>query len=180
MTRRILGLVLVLLLFPALPAVAQVATTSAILQLDGDPGAVYKAKRTAQGLATSAAQLDAYRAQLTSAQNAVISAATARGLQVSLDRAAVYGADHRVAGNVDLRYTLVYNGVAVKVPVSQVAALSSVPGVRKVHRSQMLRTQLDHSVPYTKADKLYGTPPALGPFDPVSYTHLTLPTILRV
>jgi subtilisin family serine protease len=142
-----------------------VATTSVILQLDGDPGAVYKAKRTAQGLATSAAQLDAYRAQLAAAQNAVISAATARGLAVSLDRAAVYGVDHRVAGNVDLRYTLVYNGVAVKVPVAEVAALAAVPGVRKVHRAQMLRTQLDHSVPYVKADKLYGTPPALGPFD---------------
>ncbi|HEV8238619.1 MAG TPA: S8 family serine peptidase [Thermoanaerobaculia bacterium] len=164
MTRRTLGC-LVTLLFLALPAAAQVATTSVILELNGDPGAVYKAKRTQQGLSTSAAQLDAYRAQLTSAQNAVISAATARGLAVSLDRAAIYGADHRVAGNVDLRYTLVYNGVAVTVPVTQVAALAAVPGVKSVHRSQMLKTQLDHSVPYIKADKLYGTPPALGPYD---------------
>jgi subtilisin family serine protease len=164
-TRRTLGLVLVLPLLTALPAAAQVATTSVILQFDGDPGAVYKAKRTAQGVSTSAAQLDAYRSQLAAAQNAVISAATARGLQVSLDRAPIYGADHRIAQSVDLRYTLVYNGVAVKVPVAQVAALAAVPGVKKVHRSQMLRTQLDHSVPYIKADKLYGTPPALGPFD---------------
>jgi subtilisin family serine protease len=153
------------LLSLASAASAQLANTSVILELAGDPGAVYKAKRTAQGLSTSAAQLDAYRGQLAAAQNAVIAAATARGLAVSLDRAPIYGANHLVAANVDLRYTLVYNGVAVKVPVTQVAALSAVPGVKKVHRSQMLRTQLDHSVPYIKADQLYGTPPALGPYD---------------
>ena len=166
--KRTLGFALgcfVTLLSLASAASAQIATTSVILELAGDPGAVYKAKRTAQGLSTSAAQLEAYRGQLAAAQNAVISAATARGLAVSLDRAPIYGANHLVAAHVDLRYTLVYNGVAVKVPVAQVAALAAVPGVKNVHRSQMLRTQLDHSVPYVKANPLYGTPPALGPYD---------------
>jgi subtilisin family serine protease len=54
------------------------------------------------------------------------------------------------------RYRLVANGMAVVVPRSQLARLSSLPGVETVYPSVRYRTQLDRSPPQIGAPALWG------------------------
>ena len=54
------------------------------------------------------------------------------------------------------RYRLVANGMAVVVPRSQLARLTSLPGVDKVYPSVRYRTQLDRSPQQIGAPALWG------------------------
>src|SRR5512134_2002890 len=54
------------------------------------------------------------------------------------------------------RYRLVANGMAVVVPRSELARLSSLPGVETVYPSVRYRTQLDRSPPQIGAPALWG------------------------
>ncbi|HEX7956108.1 MAG TPA: S8 family serine peptidase, partial [Pyrinomonadaceae bacterium] len=64
-----------------------------------------------------------------------------------------------------LRYTLVYNGLALKLPAASVAALRAMPEVKGVRPDALLYTQLDHSVKYIEAPRVYGAQAELSQFD---------------
>ena len=141
------------------------ATTSIIVELEGDPAAVYKAKREQQGQTTTATQLASYRQSLTTAQNAFLGRATTAGIDYSVATTEIFNHLGVVAATIERRYTLVYNGIALNVPIEQVASVSGVTGVKKVHRDRMKYTSLDKSVQYTRAQQLYGTVAELTQFD---------------
>jgi hypothetical protein len=66
---------------------------------------------------------------------------------------------------VPLRYTLVYNGLALSVPEAAVPALRAMPEVKSVSPDRKLTTQLHSSVPYINAPKVYGKFEELSQFD---------------
>jgi subtilisin family serine protease len=60
------------------------------------------------------------------------------------------------SARVRWRYRYVLDGLAVVVPVRQVAALATLPGVARVFRSVEYHASLDESVPLIKAPQLWG------------------------
>lgn len=133
-------------------------TVSVIVELRDDPGAVYAAKASQQGAVISDDQMQAYRKGLAAAQDkflAALSSKTAFQLQSV------------TVGNVkiDMRYTLVYDGVALKVPASAIPAIKAMPQVKGVHPNTRFFTTLDKSVPYIHAPEVYGQYPELTQFD---------------
>jgi subtilisin family serine protease len=141
------------------------STTTVIVEFEGDPGAVHLARQQQAGASLSESQLQNYRSSLAAAQNQVLQAIAASGIAAQLKREAIRDSLGLVAATVDYRYTMVFNGVAVDVPVHQVHLLKQVPGVVRVHRPEFITTQLDNSVPFTRAPELYSGVPQIGPFD---------------
>jgi len=145
--------------------ICHAATTSVIVEMEGTPAAVHKATLENQGITLSSTQLAAYRQSLTAAQNDFLARAAAAGISATVATSDVHNHLGAVAATIERRYTLVYNGLALTVPVEQVALLGNVQGVRKVHRDRMLRTEMDRSVAYTRAPQLYGAVAELTQFD---------------
>ncbi len=67
--------------------------------------------------------------------------------------------DGTVAGNVQLRYTLVYNGLSLTVPAAAVPAIAGMSQVKAVHANAVLQPSLVKSVDYIRANELYGHNP---------------------
>src|SRR5216684_3867939 len=89
---------------------------SVIVEFNDDPGAVYAAKAKKQGALVSDDQLRSYRNGLTVAQNQFLTALKTTVPTAQLQLINVKDATGKVAGNVALRYSLVYNGVTLTVP----------------------------------------------------------------
>jgi minor extracellular serine protease Vpr len=141
------------------------STVSVIVELRDDPGAVYAAKARQSGSPLSADQLRAYRDKLTASQNQFLNSLKSQGINYQLQAINVKDAAGNVAGSVQLRYTLVYNGVALNVPEAAVPAIKSMPQVKSVHSNGVMRPDLYKSVPYIRADQVYGkNPNDLTPF----------------
>ncbi len=134
-------------------------TVSVIVDLKGDPAAVYAAKLKKQGAVVSSDQLQAYRNQLTATQNQFLTAVQAAVPGAQLQTQAVKDASGNVAGNVALRYSLVYNGMALSVPQAAVPTIASMSGVKAVHPNEVKHPNLYKSVPYINAPPLYGKNP---------------------
>lgn len=154
----------------ALPLLRSRATSSAgvvsvIVELKDDPGAVYKARAEKSGGAVSQEQLMAYRNQLSAKQDDFLKALSTNGITASVVTRDVKNFDGKVAATVPLRYTLVLDGMALKVPESAVPAIRSMSQVKSVHSDEMLVTNLNNSVPYIRAPQVYGKYPELSPFD---------------
>lgn len=147
----------------AAPAGATV-TTQVIVELAGEPGAVWKARRERQGQGVSESALTTYRGQLRGAQDALLARVAAAGIPAVIGRVGVPGPSGALVA-IEKRFTLVYNGVSLDVPVSDVVRLGEVAGVKAVHRVRVLSTALDRSVPFIRAPQLYGGVAELGPFD---------------
>jgi subtilisin family serine protease len=147
------------------PASASGGTVSVIVELKDDPGAVYKARSAKAGQTVSQEGLQAYRDQLRAKQDAFLNALSASGVTASVISRSVKNPDGSVAGNVPLRYTLVYNGVALRVPASAISTIEAMPQVKKVHANGLLYTQLNSSVKYIGAPKVYGAVQELSQFD---------------
>ena len=147
--------------------VCHAATTSIIVELEGDPAAVYKAKQEQQGLTVTTTQLANYRQSLTAAQSVFLQRAAAAGITGTVATTKVYNHLGNVAATIERRYTLVYNGLALTVPVEQVSLVGDVAGVRNVHHDRMLRAHMDKSVDYIRAPRLYGAVPELTQFDDI-------------
>src|SRR6195256_4904508 len=96
---------------------------SVIVEFRDDPGAVYAAKAKQNGAPLSDSQLRAYRNALTAAQNQFLDALKSKGVNFQLQSVNVKAPDGSVAGNVPLRYTLVFNGLTLNVPATAVPAL---------------------------------------------------------
>ena len=154
----------------ALPFFVSTATSnnslvSVIVELRDEPGAVYKARAEKSGSAVSQDQLKAYRDQLSAKQDDFLKALVARGVPAAVVTRNVRNYDGNLAAAVPLRYTLVFNGMAVKVPESAIGAIRSMPQVKSVHADERLTTNLNNSVPYIRAPQVYGKSPELTPFD---------------
>ncbi|HEX6183042.1 MAG TPA: S8 family serine peptidase [Pyrinomonadaceae bacterium] len=140
-------------------------TTTVIVGLKGEPAAVYTARARQQGRTVSTEELQAYRSRLAAEQDKFLASLAARGVSAALATQGVKGYDGQLAATVPLRYTLVYNGLALNVPADSVAALRAMPEVESVKPNEMLYTALDHSVGYINAPKVYGAVKELSQFD---------------
>ena len=140
-------------------------TVSVIVELRDDPGAVYAAKTKQQGNNLSADQIRAYRDSLTVSQNQFLDALKSSGVNFQLQSVNVKAPDGSVAGNVPLRYTLVFNGLTLNVPATAVPTIRSMPQVKQVHANAILYPDLVKSVDYIRAPQVYGKFPELTPFD---------------
>ena len=146
---------------------ADLQTSSVIVQLKQDPAAVYKAKTEAAGGSVSQAQLQAYRDQLRNSQDQFLSNLQARGVNFTIDGVDVPNFTGGIAGHVDFRYTLVMNGVALKLSPSVIETLKSMPEVKTVNATRALRLQLEKSVDYINAPAAYGQYQELTQFDDI-------------
>jgi subtilisin family serine protease len=135
------------------------ATVSVIVELRGDPAAVYAAKSKQQGAPVSADQIRAYRNSLNSAQDEVLAALKSRGINAQLQSVNVKDAAGNIAGTVQIRYSLVYNGLALTVPEAAVPTIAGLSQVKAVHANAVLHPNLYKSVPYIRANEVYGTNP---------------------
>jgi subtilisin family serine protease len=163
--KSLLATAITLALAAAASPLDAATTTTVIVEFEGDPAAVHLARKQQGGGSLSDSQLQTYRSNLTSAQNEVLQRIASSGIDAQLKRQAIRNPLGVTAATVDFRYTLVLNGVALEVPVSQVHRLRQVPGVKKVHRPEFFTTQLENSVPFTRAPELYGGVAETGPFD---------------
>ena len=127
------GILIGLIAIPFFISTGQSSMVAVIVEFRDDPGAVYAAKAKQQGSALSDNQIRAYRDQLTVAQNQFLDGLKNSGITFQLQNVNVKGYDGNVAGNVQLRYSLVFNGVALNVPASAVPVIASLPQVKKVH-----------------------------------------------
>ena len=140
-------------------AVVRTNTVSVIVEFRDDPGAVYAAKLKRSGALPSNDQVQTYRNDLTAAQDQFLNALKSSGINFQLQTVAVKDATGNVAGNVALRYTLAYNGVTLTVPESDVPTIANMSGVKKVHANGVFHPNLFKSVPYIRANQLYGSNP---------------------
>ena len=154
----------------ALPFIVSTATSSdnvvpVIVELRDEPGALYKARTEKAGGTVSQDQLMAYRNQLSAKQDDFLKALASQGVTAAVVTRNVMNYDGNLAATVPLRYTLVFDGLALNVPESSIAAIRSMPQVKSVHSDERLTTNLNHSVPYIRAPQVYGKYPEVTPFD---------------
>lgn len=140
-------------------------TTTVIVEFDGDPAAVHLARQRQAGVTLDDAAITSYRSTLASQQDAVLARIAQSGIGAELDTVDIPNLPGLPAATVAYRYTMVFNGAALNVPVNAVHRLKSVPGVKRVHRPEYFTTALENSVPFTRAPALYGGVAELGPFD---------------
>jgi subtilisin family serine protease len=138
---------------------AAAAPIGVIVELEGEPAAVAAARG-----GWSDDEIDAYRAQLAAAQDDFLARAAAQGISASLKTAAIADWDG-AAHSIEYRYTLVYNGLAMAVEAADAGRLAAVPGVKRVHQNRPLTLNLDRSVAYIGAPRVYGDVAELTPFD---------------
>lgn len=138
---------------------------SVIVELNGDPAAVWKARQERQGQTVSADQLQAYRNSIKASQDAFLAALGQRGITYQIDSIDVPNFDGSTAGRADFRFNLVYNGITLKVPTAAIATIKTMPQVKSVQNNDFLRINLDKSVDYVNAPANYGQVAELTPFD---------------
>jgi subtilisin family serine protease len=138
---------------------------SVIVELRDEPGAVHAAKAKQNGVSLSDDQIQAYRNGLSATQTQLLNALTSKGISYQVQSINVKGYDGNIAATVPLRYTLVYNGITMNLPESSIPAIKNMPQVKAVHTNASLCTQLNTSVPYIRANQVYGNPPRLTQFD---------------
>lgn len=148
-----------------LPATHSAAAgdTSIIVELNDEPGAVYKARAQKAGQPVSDNALQSYRNQLRAKQDDFLAALSNNGVSATAMTRSVKNSDGNVAATVPLRYTLVLNGIALTVPRSSIPTIEGMAQVKKVHFNGVLQPVLNTSVPYIGTPKVYGAVKHLGP-----------------
>lgn len=139
--------------------------TSVIVELRDDSAAVYQAKAKKSGSNVSQEALQSYRAGLAAKQDQFLAALAASGITASVMTRDVKNLDGSLAATVPLRYTLVYNGLALKVSSASLDTIRSMPEVKSVQPNTLLQTTLHKSVSYIGAPKVYGAVKELTQFD---------------
>ncbi len=132
---------------------------SVIVQLNGDPAAVYRAKIQKNGGAVNDQQLQAYRDQLRVSQDQFLQALKLRGVIFNVDSVDIKGYDGATAATVQYRYTMVLNGISLTLPKAAVAIVKSMPQVKSVQPNREYHVALTKSVDYIDAPRLYGSNP---------------------
>jgi hypothetical protein len=140
-------------------AAIDTSTVSVIVELRDDPGAAYAARMNSQGTTVSDEQMQTYRQNLRAMQAQFLSQLASSGLAAQLQSVTV--------GNVkiDMRYTLVCDGLALTLPASAISTIKAMPQVKDVHPNTRFFTNLYQSVPYIRANEVYGKFPELSEFD---------------
>ena len=161
----LIGLTLIINRATTVEVTAANGTTTVIVELQDDAGAVYKAKAEKAGTPISPEQLQAYRAQLAAKQDQFVQALTAGGITNTVMTRDIKNYDGSVAATIPLRYTLVYNGIAMKVSPNAVAAIKGMSQVKSVKPNTTLYPTLNKSVNYIHAPEVYGSYPELTQFD---------------
>jgi len=147
------------------PVVASGGNAAIIVELKDEPGAVYKARAEKNGGSVSSAQMESYREGLRAKQDQFLNALSSSGVNYSVISRNIKNYDGSLAATISMRYTLVYNGLALKVAPSAIAAIKSMPQVKSVHADHKLFPTLNHSVEYIHAPQVYGNVQELTPFD---------------
>lgn len=140
-------------------------TNSVIVQFHGDPGAVWKAKEQRAGRTVTDAQLQDYRASITSEQNAFLAELRSRGVSYQIEGVDLKGFDGATQMRSDYRFNLVLNAVTLGVPAAAIPAIAAMPQVKSVKPNDYLTLNLEKSVSYINAPAVYGQYPELTPFD---------------
>src|SRR5437868_9469317 len=165
----VLGMIVALMTMPFVNIMSSVAAAgvpdSVIVQLKDDPAAVWKAKQQKAGQSVSDAQLAAYRNGLKVKQDQFLSALAARGISYQVSGVDEPNFDGTNAGHIDYRYSLVLNGLSLKVPAAAINTIRTMPQVKKVEPNAKLQLQLEKSVDYIRAPQVYGKFQELTPFD---------------
>ena len=136
-------------------AVINNPTVRVIVQLRDDPGAVYQAKAAKAGGSISDDQLQAYRNQISAKQDQFLNALSSSGVIYTVVSRDVKNFDGSLAATVPLRYTLVYDGLALDIPYLAIDTIRAMPNVKSVQPDATLRTELNHSVKYIRAPEVY-------------------------
>jgi subtilisin family serine protease/uncharacterized membrane protein YgcG len=138
---------------------------SVIVELRDEPAAVWKARAEKAGGQVSAADLQTYRDTLRTKQDQFLAALQASGINYQVDGVDIKNFDGSTVGRADFRFTLVLNGVTLKVPSSAIPVIEALPQVSRVSNNSNFRITLDKSVPYINAPASYGQYAELTPFD---------------
>jgi subtilisin family serine protease len=138
---------------------------SVIVELKGDPGAVWKAKQIKAGNNVTDDQLQAYRATVTQSQNSFLADLQARGISYTIDGVDIKDFSGATAMRADYRFNLVLNAVTLQVPGAAIDAIRAMPQVKSVKPNDQLRLLLNKSVPYINAPAVYGQYPEILPTD---------------
>jgi hypothetical protein len=101
---------------------------------------------------------------LSAKQDDFLKALVAKGVPAAVVTRNVRNYDGNVAAAVPLRYTLVFDGMALKYRIC-IGAIRSMPQVKSVHADEKLTTNLNNSVPYIRAPQVYGKSAELSQFD---------------
>lgn len=161
----LIGLALIINRATTVDVSATGGATAVIVELQDDPAAIYKVKAEKAGGTVSPEQLQAYRNQLTARQDQFLQTLSASGVTGTVMTRDIKNYDGRIAATIPLRYTLVYNGIAMKVSPSAVAAMKSLPQVKSVKPNTTLYPNLHNSVKYIHAPDVYGSVAELTQFD---------------
>lgn len=155
------AIVAALLSMPFLHSTATLNTgqVSVIVQLKGDPGAVYRAKAQRNGGTVSDQQLQAYRDQLRASQDQFLASLRSRGVNFTADSVDIKGFDGATAATIQYRYTMVLNGIGMTLPKASLSILKSMPEVKNVSPNAQYHVALSRSVDYIDAPRLYGSNP---------------------
>ncbi len=161
----LLAMTIVALNLTATNSATATGGVSVIVELKDDPGAVYEAKTRKSGGSVSTEAMQAYRNGLSAKQDEFLAALAANGINATLMSRDVKNLDGSLAANIPLRYTLVYNGVALRVSPASIEAIKGMPQVKNVHKNEILQTTLNKSVNYIRAPQVYGSVKELTQFD---------------
>lgn len=155
------AIVAALLTMPFLHSTATLnaGQVSVIVQLKGDPGAVYRAKAQKNGSTVSDQQLQAYRDQLRASQDQFLTSLHSRGVNLTVDSVDIKGFDGATAATIQYRYTMVLNGIGMTLPKASLSILKSMPEVKNVSPNTQYHVALSKSVDYIDAPRLYGSNP---------------------
>lgn len=148
-------LAVVVLMLLSTPLLAFASTTSVIVELKQEPAAVVAAHAEKAGTPMSDADIAAYRASLRSAHASFLDGLRAQGIAfevggVTLENAAGEPVRYQFA------YTLVLNGINLKVAPEAIAVIRGMSDVKAIHADEMLYTSLDVSASYIRANEVYG------------------------
>ena len=138
-----------------------------IVEFDQPPAAHWLADQGLTVYQADEAALQDYRQQLADAQDTFLAALGHQGIPAQLSGAWITDTDGFDYW-IDYRYTLVFNGLSLDMDAEWVDQVGAMDGVRAVHRNEVLYPVMDASVEYIFAHELYGSQPALGPWDELS------------
>jgi len=138
---------------------------SVIIQLNGEPAAVWKARQQRAGVTVTDEALQAYRNSITASQNAFLADLESRGVSYQIDGVDIKDVNGDIQMRADYRFNLVLNGITLSVPAAAIPTIKAMPQVKSVKPNDYLTLDLNKSVGYINAPAVYGQYAELTPFD---------------
>lgn len=164
MNREYGKLIWIVLVLTGFMTSAIAGVTSVIVELNDEPAAIFVAQSRAIGSEPGEEEVESYRRNLWNAQEDFLQALTSNGVAYEVGSYTVTDPEGTPV-TVPFRYTLVYNGINLRVEESAVDTIAAMPQVKAVHPDSVFQPDLDNSVRYIRAPELYGGVAELTPFD---------------